>query len=54
MSTNVPVTKNEIRFFQNDMLGDVKKLENSLNNKFHQVNEVFNNQQLEYNIKLDK
>ena len=54
MSADDPVTKNEIRFIQNDILDDVKKLESNVNNKFFKVNQVFSNKEIEYTSKLDK
>ena len=49
-----PVTKNEIRFIQNDMLCDVKKLEDTLSNKLYNVTEQLSNKENEYNTKFTK
>ena len=53
MST-VPVTKNEIRFIQNDMLSDVKKIEDTLSHKLYNVSEKLNNKETEYDSKFLK
>ena len=53
MSTE-PVTKTEIRFIQNDMLGDVKKIEDNLSHKLYNVTEQLNNKDNEYNSKFTK
>ena len=34
------ITKNDMRFFQNDMLTDLKKLELQINNKVSNINQT--------------
>ena len=48
------ITKNDMRFFQNDMLTDLKKLELQINNKINNMNETLSTKTNEYDVKFTK
>ena len=48
------ITKNEMRFFQNDMLTDLKKLELQINNKINNMNQTLSTKSSEFDTKFTK
>ena len=48
------VTKNEMIFFQNDMLSDLKKMELQTNNKLTSINQTLSSKIEEYDEKFTK
>ena len=48
------ITKNEMRFFQNDMLTDLKKLELQINNKINNMNQTLSTKSNEFDTKFTK
>ena len=48
------ITKNDMRFFQNDMLIDLKKLELQINSKLSTINQTLSSKTNEYDLKFTK
>ena len=48
------ITKNDMRFFQNDLLTDLKKLELQINSKVSNVNQTLSTKINEYDSKINK
>ena len=54
MSDDKNITKNEMRFFQNDLLTDLKKLELQINSKISNINQTVLTKTNEYDSKFNK
>ena len=52
--SNETITKNDMMFFRDDMLSDVKKTETEINKKINSINELIGNKTTEYDTKLSK
>ena len=48
------ITKNDMRFFQNDLLTDLKKLELQINSKVSNINQTLSTKTNEYDSKINK
>ena len=48
------ITKTDMRFFQNDMLTDLKKLELQINGKISNISQTISSKSIEYDSKFTK
>ena len=54
MHNDKNITKNDMRFFQNDLLTDLKKLELQINSKITNINQTLSSKTNEYDSKIKK
>ena len=47
------IPKNDLMFLQNEILGDIKKVENKIDNKIYNISESLNEQKTTYQKKLN-